>query len=100
MKAGIFHVPYMRPERNAKETFDWSMRCAVAADEVGFSDFMVGEHATQAWENVPSPEIVIGAAAHLTERLRFAPMAHLLPLHFPGSLAIQPGWLSQGLGGR
>jgi alkanesulfonate monooxygenase SsuD/methylene tetrahydromethanopterin reductase-like flavin-dependent oxidoreductase (luciferase family) len=100
MKAGVFHVPYMRPERKGKETFDWSMRCAVVADEVGFSDFMVGEHATQAWENVPSPEIVIGAAAHITERIRFAPMAHLLPLHLPGSLAIQIGWLSQVLEGR
>lgn len=100
MKSGIFHVPYMRPERTARETFDWSIRCAVEADKSGFTDFMVGEHATQAWESVPNPEIVIGAAALVTKTLRFAPMAHLLPLHFPGSLAIQTGWLSQVLQGR
>jgi alkanesulfonate monooxygenase SsuD/methylene tetrahydromethanopterin reductase-like flavin-dependent oxidoreductase (luciferase family) len=90
----------MRPERTARETFEWSVRCAVEADKAGFTDFMVGEHATQAWENVPNPEIVIGAAALVTENVRFAPMAHLLPLHFPGSLAIQTGWLSQILEGR
>jgi alkanesulfonate monooxygenase SsuD/methylene tetrahydromethanopterin reductase-like flavin-dependent oxidoreductase (luciferase family) len=100
MKAGVFHVPYMRPEASAHETFDFSIRCAIEADKAGFTDFMVGEHATQAWENIPSPEVVIGAAAYLTEKLRFAPMAHLLPLHFPGSLAIQTGWLSQVLQGR
>jgi alkanesulfonate monooxygenase SsuD/methylene tetrahydromethanopterin reductase-like flavin-dependent oxidoreductase (luciferase family) len=76
------------------------VRCAVEADKAGFTDFMVGEHATQAWENIPNPEILIGAAALQTERLRFAPMAHLLPLHFPGSLAIQTGYLSQVLQGR
>lgn len=100
MKAGVFHVPYMRPEASAHDTFDFSIRCAIEADKAGFSDFMVGEHATQAWENIPNPEIVIGAAAYVTEKLRFAPMAHLLPLHFPGSLAIQTGWLSQVLQGR
>jgi alkanesulfonate monooxygenase SsuD/methylene tetrahydromethanopterin reductase-like flavin-dependent oxidoreductase (luciferase family) len=100
MKAGVFHVPYMQPERNARDTFEYSVRCAVEADKAGFVDFMVGEHATQAWENIPNPEIVIGAAALQTENIRFAPMAHLLPLHFPGSLAIQTGWLSQILQGR
>jgi alkanesulfonate monooxygenase SsuD/methylene tetrahydromethanopterin reductase-like flavin-dependent oxidoreductase (luciferase family) len=100
MKAGVFHVPYMRPETSAHDTFEYSIQCAVTADEAGFADFMVGEHATQAWENIPNPEVVIGAAAHVTKDLRFAPMAHLLPLHFPGSLAIQTGWLSQVLQGR
>jgi alkanesulfonate monooxygenase SsuD/methylene tetrahydromethanopterin reductase-like flavin-dependent oxidoreductase (luciferase family) len=100
MKAGVFHVPYMQPERNARDTFEYSVRCAVEADKAGFVDFMIGEHATQAWENIPNPEIVIGAAALQTENIRFAPMAHLLPLHFPGSLAIQTGWLSQVLQGR
>jgi alkanesulfonate monooxygenase SsuD/methylene tetrahydromethanopterin reductase-like flavin-dependent oxidoreductase (luciferase family) len=100
MKAGVFHVPYMQPERNARDTFEYSVRCAVEADKAGFVDFMVGEHATQAWENIPNPEIVIGAAAVQTKDIHFAPMAHLLPLHFPGSLAIQTGWLSQILQGR
>lgn len=100
MKAGVFHVPYMRPETSAHDTFEYSVQCAITADQAGFADFMVGEHATQAWENIPNPEILIGAAGYLTKQLRFAPMAHLLPLHFPGSLAIQTGYLSQVLQGR
>ena len=100
MKSGIFHVPYMQPRRSPREVFDYSVLIAREADQAGFADFMVGEHATQAWESVPTPEIVIGACARETERLRFAPMAHLLGLHNPGSLAIQVGWLSQVLQGR
>lgn len=100
MKSGIFHTPFMRPDRTARETFDWAIRLAVEADKAGFSDFMIGEHATQAWESIPNPEIVIGACAAVTKQLRFAPMGHLLPLHEPGSLAIQTGWLSRILEGR
>ncbi len=100
MKSGVFHVPYTRPERSPRQVFDWSILMAQICDEAGFEDFMIGEHATQAWESVPNPEIVIGAAARETERIRFAPMAHLLAYHQPGSLAIQTGWLSQILEGR
>jgi alkanesulfonate monooxygenase SsuD/methylene tetrahydromethanopterin reductase-like flavin-dependent oxidoreductase (luciferase family) len=100
MRSGIFHTPFMRPERTGRETFDWAIRLAVEADQAGFDDFMIGEHATQAWESIPNPEIVIGAAAGLTKRLRFAPMTHLLPLRDPASVAIMTGWLSQILEGR
>jgi alkanesulfonate monooxygenase SsuD/methylene tetrahydromethanopterin reductase-like flavin-dependent oxidoreductase (luciferase family) len=100
MKSGIFHVPYMRPSRTPREVFNYSVLIAREADQAGFADFMIGEHATQAWESVPNPEIVIGACARETEQIRFAPMAHLLGLHNPGSLAIQTGWLSRVLEGR
>jgi alkanesulfonate monooxygenase SsuD/methylene tetrahydromethanopterin reductase-like flavin-dependent oxidoreductase (luciferase family) len=100
MKSGIFHVPYMRPSRTPREVFDYSVLIAREADQAGFADFMVGEHATQAWESVPNPELVIAACARETEQLRFAPMAHLLGLHNPASLAIQVGYLSRVLEGR
>jgi alkanesulfonate monooxygenase SsuD/methylene tetrahydromethanopterin reductase-like flavin-dependent oxidoreductase (luciferase family) len=73
---------------------------AKVCDEAGMDDYMIGEHASQAWEAIPNPELVIAAAAMQTKRIRFAPMAHLLPYHMPGSLAIQVGWLSQILEGR
>jgi alkanesulfonate monooxygenase SsuD/methylene tetrahydromethanopterin reductase-like flavin-dependent oxidoreductase (luciferase family) len=90
----------MRPSRTPREVFDYSVLIAREADQAGFADFMVGEHATQAWESVPNPELVIAACARETEQLRFAPMAHLLGLHNPASLAIQVGYLSRVLEGR
>ena len=35
-------------------------------DQAGFSEYWVGEHATLNWEAIPSPELVIAAAARQT----------------------------------
>ena len=100
MKCGFFHTPYNLPSRTPRQVFDWSLRLASLLDQAGYVDFMIGEHYTLAWENIPCPEIIIGAAAPLTKTIRFAPMAHLLPYHNPATLATQIGWLSQVLEGR
>ena len=100
MECGFFHTPYILPHRTAKQVFDWSLKLAEVCDQAGFADFMIGEHYTLAWENIPAPEIVIGAAAQITKNIRFAPMAHLLPYHNPATLAAHVGWLSQILEGR
>ena len=100
MKCGIFHTPYNPPTRTPKQVFDWSLDIARIADEAGFSDFMIGEHYTLAWENIPMPEAIIAAAGPQTKTIRFAPMAHLLPYHDPATLAVRVGWLSQVLEGR
>lgn len=100
MECGIFHTPYMRPGRRDKDTFEYSILLAKKADEFGFRDFMVGEHGMQAWENIPNPELLIVAAAQVTERMRFAPMAHIVPLHNPSTLALQVGYTSQLLEDR
>ena len=100
MKCGIFHTPYNSPNRSPRQVFDWSLDIARIADEAGYADFMIGEHYTLAWENIPFPEAIISAAASITESIRFAPMAHLLPYHDPATLAVRIGWLSQVMEGR
>lgn len=100
MRAAVFHTPFVPPDRSAKEVFKWAVDRAVAADRAGCSEFWIGEHATQSWESIPNPELVIAAAALNTENIILAPGAHLLPYHNPASLAIQVAWLSQILEGR
>jgi len=100
MQVGMFQTPFMRPERSARQVFDWAVRQAVHADAVGFSEYWVGEHATLDWESIPSPELVIAAAAARTSRIKLGPLAHLLPYHHPATLAVQSAWLSQILEGR
>ena len=100
MKVGMFQTPFLRPERTPAQVFDWAVRQAVVADEVGFSEYWIGEHATLTWEGIPSPELVIAAAAHVTKRIKLGPLAHLLPYYHPSTLAIQTAWLSQILQGR
>lgn len=100
MQCGIFLTPYNPPSRTPRQVFDWSLDIARIADEAGFADFMIGEHYTLAWENIPLPEAIIAGAAQTTKQIRFAPMAHLLPYHDPATLAIRIGWMSQVMEGR
>lgn len=100
MQCGIFMTPYNPPSRTPRQVFDWAVDIARIADESGYADYMIGEHYTLGWENIPLPEAVIAACAQTTKQIRFAPMAHLLPYHDPGTLAIRIGWLSQVMEGR
>jgi alkanesulfonate monooxygenase SsuD/methylene tetrahydromethanopterin reductase-like flavin-dependent oxidoreductase (luciferase family) len=100
METGLIVHPYMRPEHTSRQTFDWCIDQAIRADQIGFDSIMFSEHASQKWENLPNPELIIAAAARQTENIKFAPMAHILPHHNPAKLGIMVGWLSQILEGR
>lgn len=100
MKIGMFQTPFVRPERTPRQVFEWAIQQAIHADRVGFSEYWVGEHGTLNWEGIPSPELVIAAAALQTKQINFGPLAHLLPYHHPATLAVQTAWLSQILEGR
>ncbi len=100
MQCGMFMTPYNPPNRTPRQVFDWAVKIARIADDAGYTDFMIGEHYTLAWENIPLPEAIIAACAQTTKQIRFAPMAHLLPYHDPATLAVRVGWLSQVMEGR
>lgn len=100
MEVGMFQTPFLPPERDPAEVFDWAVAQAVTADKAGFSEYWVGEHVTLNWEAIPSPELVIAAAARQTEHIKLGPLAHLLPYHHPATLAAQSAWLSHILKGR
>jgi alkanesulfonate monooxygenase SsuD/methylene tetrahydromethanopterin reductase-like flavin-dependent oxidoreductase (luciferase family) len=38
-----------------------------------FGSMMISEHASQIWENIPNPELIIAAAALQTKTIKFAP---------------------------
>ena len=100
MQVGMFQGPYMAPDRTMREAFEWCVDQAVWADEIGFSEYWVAEHATVSWEPVPNPEMVISAVALKTKNIILGPLAHLLPYHNPATLAVQASWLSHILQGR
>ncbi len=100
MQTGLIFHPYMRPERTARQTFEWGVQSSIACDKVGFDSMMISEHASQIWENIPNPELIMAAAALQTKQIKFAPMAHILPHQHPAKLAMTVGWLSQILEGR
>jgi len=95
METGLIFHPYMRPERTARQTFEWGVQSSIACDKIGFTTMMISEHASQIWENIPNPEMIMAAAALQTKQIKFAPMAHILPHQHPTKLAMTVGWLSQ-----
>lgn len=100
MKMGMFQTPFIGPERTPADVFDWSVRQGVVADQVGFTEYWIGEHATLNWEAIPNPELIVAALAQQTRQVKLGPLAHLLPYHHPASLAVQTAWLSHILKGR
>ena len=59
-------TPYNPPNRTPRQVFDWALDIARIADEAGYTDYMIGEHYTLGWENIPMPEAVIAACAQTT----------------------------------
>ncbi|NYE21511.1 LLM class flavin-dependent oxidoreductase [Microbacterium immunditiarum] len=100
MKFGLFQTPFIHPERTARQTFHWAVEQAVQAEVAGLDEAWVGEHFTNAWENIPNPELVLAAAVERTERITIGPAAHLAPYHHPGHLASQAAWMSNIAEGR
>jgi alkanesulfonate monooxygenase SsuD/methylene tetrahydromethanopterin reductase-like flavin-dependent oxidoreductase (luciferase family) len=100
MHVAMFQTPLQPPERSPRQVFDWAVEQAIAADQAGFTEYWVGEHATLNWESIPNPELVIAASVRETESIKFAPGAHLPPYYHPASLAVQVAWLSRVLEGR
>ena len=48
MKMGMFQTPFIGPERTPAQVFDWSIKQGITADEVGFTEYWIGEHAKRA----------------------------------------------------
>jgi alkanesulfonate monooxygenase SsuD/methylene tetrahydromethanopterin reductase-like flavin-dependent oxidoreductase (luciferase family) len=96
----MFQTPFMRPNRTPRQVYTWGVAQAVTADQAGFTEYWVGEHATLQWESIPSPELVIAAAAVQTSRIKLGPLAHLLPYHNPATLAVATAWLAHICEGR
>ena len=52
-------------------------------DELGYNEARVGEHHSDAYEIIASPEVFITAAAERTKRIRFGTGISSLSYHHP-----------------
>jgi len=62
MQPGLFMMPLHPPETPLSQTYEEDRELLVLADELGYSETWIGEHATMAWENIPSPDQFIARA--------------------------------------
>jgi alkanesulfonate monooxygenase SsuD/methylene tetrahydromethanopterin reductase-like flavin-dependent oxidoreductase (luciferase family) len=104
VKFGLFIPPYaldyVHGTRRMQDIINWDLQVVQWADQCGFSEAFFAEHHTVAVEPSPAPDLMIAAAAQVTERIRLGAAAHLLPYHNPIALAHRMIVLDHMTGGR
>ncbi len=100
MKLGLFMMPMHPPSTPHADAYDTDMETLVLADTLGYDEAWIGEHFTSAWENIPAPDIFIGAALQRTKNIRLGTGVSCLPNHNPAVLAHRVAQLDQMARGR
>jgi alkanesulfonate monooxygenase SsuD/methylene tetrahydromethanopterin reductase-like flavin-dependent oxidoreductase (luciferase family) len=72
----------------------------LAAERLGFDGIFLSEHHFTAYNLLPSPNVMLGALAARTERIRIGAMINVLPFHEPLRLAEEAAMLDVLSGGR
>ena len=96
---GMFIMPFHYNDKPLAQCLDEDLELIVKAEELGFSEFWVGEHHAIKCEFM-MPEIFIGRAIGETSRIRLGPAPICLPQHHPARAANQLAFLDHLSKGR
>src|SRR5437879_12548466 len=92
IRSGIFIMPFHDPAKPPAQCYDEDLELIVRAEELGFSEFWIGEHHTMKYENIVMPEIFIAGPLGQTKRTRARPPPAALsqnpPARVAGGLAV------------
>jgi alkanesulfonate monooxygenase SsuD/methylene tetrahydromethanopterin reductase-like flavin-dependent oxidoreductase (luciferase family) len=102
VRFSIFSVTDHYPEqpRGIAEFYDQLLDEVVLAEELGFETFFIAEHHFHEYGIVPSPPVLLGAAAARTSRIGLGVAVSVLPFHHPMVAAEEYALLDQLSGGR
>ena len=70
MKFSFFSMPLHLPNENPSLAFKRDLSLIKLAEELEYDGFFVGEHHTAAWENIPSPELILSKASAYTKKIQ------------------------------
>src|SRR4029453_6149820 len=84
---GMFIMPSHAPAKPLAQCCDEDLELIVRAEELGFSEFWIGEHHTMKYETVVMPEIFPPRALGQTSRIRLGPAPVCLNQHPPAHVA-------------
>jgi limonene 1,2-monooxygenase len=87
LKFGIFMAPQHNPRGNPTLQLERDLELIELADKLGFDEAWVGEHLSNGFETIPSPEEFLAAASQRTARIRLGTGVNSLPYHHPFTLA-------------
>jgi alkanesulfonate monooxygenase SsuD/methylene tetrahydromethanopterin reductase-like flavin-dependent oxidoreductase (luciferase family) len=100
-KLGFFTQVPSRADHPARRTYDELIESIVAAEEIGYDSVWIGQHHFSPEDGgVPSPLVVLGAAAARTKRIHLGTAVIALPFEHPIRLAEDLAVLDEISGGR
>jgi len=97
---GMFIMPFHDPAKPPSQCFDEDLELIVRAEELGFTEFWIGEHHTMKCEPIVMPEIFIARALGQTRTIRMGPAPICLQLHNPVHVACRVAFLDHLAKGR
>jgi alkanesulfonate monooxygenase SsuD/methylene tetrahydromethanopterin reductase-like flavin-dependent oxidoreductase (luciferase family) len=97
---GMFIMPFHPPTKPLAQCYDEDLELIVLCEELGFTEFWIGEHHTMKYENIVMPEIFIGRALGETRRIRLGPAPACLNQHHPAHVAGRLAFLDHLSKGR
>jgi alkanesulfonate monooxygenase SsuD/methylene tetrahydromethanopterin reductase-like flavin-dependent oxidoreductase (luciferase family) len=100
IRYGMFIMPFHPPSKPRAQCYDEDLELIVRAEELGFSEFWIGEHHTMKYENIVMPEIFIGRALGETKHIRMGPAPACLNQHHPAHVASRLAFLDHLSKGR
>lgn len=100
-KLGFFTQVPSRTDHPARRTYDVLIESIVAAEEIGYDSVWIGQHHFSPEDGgVPSPLVVLAAAAARTTRIQLGTAVIALPFEHPIRLAEDLAVLDEISGGR
>jgi alkanesulfonate monooxygenase SsuD/methylene tetrahydromethanopterin reductase-like flavin-dependent oxidoreductase (luciferase family) len=100
MELGFFTMPIHPPGRNLAETLEEDRELVLLADRLGFTEGFIGEHLTDAAENITSPLIFIAWLLRETRQIRLGTGTINLPNHHPAMVAAEVALVDHMARGR
>ncbi len=100
IRYGMFIMPFHPPDKPLAQCHDEDLELVVTAEELGFSEFWIGEHHTMKYETIVMPEIFIARALGETKRIRLGPAPVCVQQHHPAHVACRLAFLDHLSKGR
>jgi alkanesulfonate monooxygenase SsuD/methylene tetrahydromethanopterin reductase-like flavin-dependent oxidoreductase (luciferase family) len=100
MQLGFFTMPVHPIAKDWRQSLREDREAFILADELGFSEGYVGEHATDKAENITSCAMFLATLADATKKIRLGTGTVNLPNSHPVAVASQIAMLDHLLDGR
>jgi alkanesulfonate monooxygenase SsuD/methylene tetrahydromethanopterin reductase-like flavin-dependent oxidoreductase (luciferase family) len=100
MRLGFFTMPIHPLDKDWRLSLREDREAFIAADALGYSEGYVGEHVTDAAENITSSALFIATLAHATTQIRLGTGTVNIPNRHPAGVAAEIAMLDHLLDGR